>query len=208
VNGTWICQEARMMKSAEEVAFLDKSIELIERSVDAMYRTARPGVRESEVYAWMLWDQVASGGDMPTLLSWLSGPWGRASQRLLRATTRVLEKDDMIFNEIESRYGGYCAQQVQPMCVGQAPREVLEMFDWQGEAFEAVREIEAWHDLRRAAGGREDRRQEIRHLRIESDAPRPRARRGLATADGPLLTGSREDAAAGAADVHHEANSA
>jgi len=141
VNGTWICQEARMMKSAEEVVFLDKSIELIERSVDAMYRTARPGVRESEVYAWMLWEQVANGGDMPTLLSWLSGPWGRVSQRLLQATTRLLEKDDMIFNEIESRYGGYCAQQVQPMCVGQAPKDVIEMFNWQGEAFEAVREI-------------------------------------------------------------------
>jgi len=141
VNGTWICQDSRMRKSAEEVAFLDKSIELIERSVDAMYRTARPGVRESEVYAWMLWEQVANGGDMPTLLSWLSGPWGGVSQRLLQATPRLLQKDDMIFNEIESRYGGYCAQQVQPMCVGQAPQDVLDMFEWQGEAFEAVRGI-------------------------------------------------------------------
>src|SRR5438309_100536 len=121
VNGTWICQDSRMRKSAEEVAFLDKSIELIERSVDAMYRTARPGVRESEVYAWMLWEQVANGGDMPTLLSWLSGPWGHVSQRLLQATMRVLEKNDMIFNEIEARYGGYCAQQVQPMCRGKIP---------------------------------------------------------------------------------------
>ena len=141
VNGTWICQDSRMRKSAEEVTFLDRSIELIERSVDAMYRTARPGVRESEVYAWMLWEQVANGGDMPTLLSWLSGPWGGVSQRLLQATPRLLRKNDMIFNEIEARYGGYCAQQVQPMCVGQAPEDVLEMFDWQGEAFEAVREI-------------------------------------------------------------------
>jgi len=141
VNGTWICQEPRMRKSAEEVAFLDKSIELIERSVDAMYRTARPGVRECEVYAWMLFEQVANGGDMPTLLSWLSGPWGRVSQRVLQATQRVLQPNDMIFNEIEARYGGYCAQQVQPMCVGHAPAIVKEMFEWQREAFEAVREI-------------------------------------------------------------------
>src|SRR5437764_7820158 len=56
VNGTWLCQEPRMRKSAEEVAFLDKSLELIERSVDAMYRTARPGVREREVDAWMLFE--------------------------------------------------------------------------------------------------------------------------------------------------------
>ncbi|HZT08486.1 MAG TPA: M24 family metallopeptidase [Chloroflexota bacterium] len=141
VNGTWICQEPRMVKSAEEIRFLEKSVELIERSVDAMYRTARPGVRESEVYAWMIWEQIANGGDMPTLLSWLSGPWGRVSQRLLQATTRLLQKDDMIFNEIEARYGGYCAQQVQPMCVGRIPPEVEEQFKWQGEAFEAVREI-------------------------------------------------------------------
>jgi Xaa-Pro aminopeptidase len=141
VNGTWICQEPRMRKSAEEVEFLDKSIELIEKSVDAMYRTARPGVRESEVYAWMLWEQVANGGDMPTMISWLSGPWGRMSQRVLQATTRVLQPNDMIINEIESRYAGYCAQQVQPMCIGRIPKDVEEMFEWQGEAFEAVREI-------------------------------------------------------------------
>ncbi|MBM2811819.1 MAG: hypothetical protein HW416_2578 [Chloroflexi bacterium] len=140
VNGTWLCQEPRMRKSAEEVVFLDRSIELIEKSVDAMYRTARPGVRECEVYAWMLWEQVANGGDMPTLLSWLSGPWGGMSQRLLQASPRVLQKNDFIFNEIESRHGGYCAQQVQPMCLGRIPPEVEEMFKWQGEAFEAVRE--------------------------------------------------------------------
>jgi len=141
VNGTWICQIPRMRKSAEEVEFLDKSIELIERSVDAMYRTARPGVKECEVYAWMLWEQVAHGGDMPTMISWLSGPWGRVSQRVLQATQRVLQRDDMIFNEIESRYGGYCAQQVQPMCLGRIPQDVADMFEWQGEAFENVRQI-------------------------------------------------------------------
>jgi len=112
-----------MVKSPEEVVLLERSSDLIECSVDAMYRTARPGVRESEVYAWMLWEQVANGGDMPTLLSWLSGPWGRMSQRLLQATTRVLQNDDMNFNEIESRYGGYCAQQVQPMCLGRIPAQ-------------------------------------------------------------------------------------
>src|SRR3954447_18278251 len=86
VNGTWICQLPRMKKSVEEVGFLDKSVELIERSVDAMYRTARPGVKECEVYAWMIFEQIAGGGDMPTLLAWLSGPWGRLSQRVLQAT--------------------------------------------------------------------------------------------------------------------------
>jgi Xaa-Pro aminopeptidase len=89
----------------------------------------------------MLWEQVAHGGDMPTMISWLSGPWGRVSQRVLQATQRVLQKDDMIFNEIESRYGGYCAQQVQPMCLGRIPQDVAEMFEWQGEAFENVRQI-------------------------------------------------------------------
>ncbi|MEA2640459.1 MAG: Xaa-Pro dipeptidase [Chloroflexota bacterium] len=141
VNGTWLCQEPRMRKSAEEVAFLDKSLELIERSVDAMYRTARPGVQENVVYAAMIYEQIAGGGDMPTMLSWLSGPWGHVSQRVLQATQRVLQKNDMIINEIESRYGGYCAQQVQPMCVGKAPDDVHEMFKWQHEAFEAVRAI-------------------------------------------------------------------
>jgi Xaa-Pro aminopeptidase len=138
VTGTDLCRYPRYVKSAEEIAALQKSVDLIERAVAAMQATARPGVKESVVYANMIQAMIADGGEIPTMLSWLSGPWGQLSRRLTIATERVLEPGDAIQNEIEARYVGYCAQQAQPLFIGPVPPDVEEMFRWQVEAFEAA----------------------------------------------------------------------
>jgi Xaa-Pro aminopeptidase len=138
VNGTDLCRYPRYVKSAEEIAMLQRSVDLIEQAVEAMRATARPGVKESVVYANMLRAMIADGGEVPTMLSWLSGPWGQLSRRLTIATERVMAKGDAIKNEIEARYAGYCAQQAQPLFLGPVPADVQDMFEWQREAFEAA----------------------------------------------------------------------
>lgn len=140
VNGTDICRYPRYIKSQEEIAVLQKSLDLIEKAVEAMRATARPGVKESVVYANMIQTMLADGGEIPTMLTWLSGPWGHLSRRLTLATERVMEKGDAILNEIEARYAGYCAQQDQPLFLGPIPQDVQDMFNWQIEAVEAAME--------------------------------------------------------------------
>jgi Xaa-Pro aminopeptidase len=141
VDGTDLCRYPRYVKSAEEIAALRKSVELIEKAVAAMRATARPGVKESVVYASMIQAMVADGGELPTMLSWLSGPWGHLSRRLTIATERVMAAGDAIQNEIEARYAGYCGQQAQPLFLGPVPAEVADMFQWQVEAFERALEV-------------------------------------------------------------------
>jgi len=138
VSGTDLCRYRRYVKSAEEIAALRKSHALIDRAIEAMRATARPGVKESVVYASMIQAMIADGGEIPTMLSWLSGPWGHLSRRLTIATERVLEKGDAIVDEVEARYAGYCAQQDQPLFLGPVPRDAQELFAWQTEAYNAA----------------------------------------------------------------------
>jgi Xaa-Pro aminopeptidase len=105
-----------------------------------MRATARPGVKESVVYANMIQAMIADGGEIPTMLTWLSGPWGHLSRRLTIATERVMQRGDAILNEIEARYAGYCGQQDQPLFLGPVPQDVQDMFKWQIEAVEAAME--------------------------------------------------------------------
>lgn len=141
VNGTDVCRYPRYMKSQEEIDILQKSVDIIEGAVEAMRATARPGVKESIVYASMIQAMIADGGEIPTMLSWLSGPWGNVSRRLTIATQRVMEKGDVILNEIEARYAGYCAQQDQPLFLGPLPPQVPDMFRYQMDAVEAAMEV-------------------------------------------------------------------
>jgi Xaa-Pro dipeptidase len=141
VNGTDLCRHPRYIKSDEEIAMLQRSLELIEQAVDAMRNSAKPGVKESVVYANMIAAMIAGGGEIPTMLSWLSGPWGQLSRRLTIATERVMQPGDAIQNEIEARYAGYCAQQDQPLFLGPIPTEVQDMFKWQLEAVDAAMEV-------------------------------------------------------------------
>jgi len=62
----------RAIKSPEEMTFLEKAAELGDLMLRACSETARPGVRECEVYAKMREAMLANGGEEPTLFLWAS----------------------------------------------------------------------------------------------------------------------------------------
>src|SRR2546428_2350519 len=123
VSATDLTGEARMAKSAEEVAFLQKSTAIAEAGLDALIETARPGVRESACFGSMIQAEIAAGSAIPFKLSWESGPAGHLFGRLTQATQRVLRDGDLIINEIEGSYGGYMAQIDTTVYIGHTPAE-------------------------------------------------------------------------------------
>ena len=54
VDATDLMEQAKYVKSVEEIDALTKAVVLVEKSIDAMAETARPGVPECEVYAAMI----------------------------------------------------------------------------------------------------------------------------------------------------------
>lgn len=137
-DATSIVQEARSVKSAEEIALMRRSAWIGERMVDAMYAAATPGANERHVYAEMTKALLEHGGDLPTLFIFGTGP--RISHGQFVPSNRVMKSGDLIVNEIEAKYAGYGAQLVQPAVLGSAEREYANLVGAAGECFAAVAE--------------------------------------------------------------------
>jgi len=136
VSATDVTGEARMTKSAEEVAFLERSTATAEAGLDALLETARPGIRESACYGAIVNAVIAGGSSLPFKLSWETGPVGHIFGRLTQATQRVLRDGDLIINEIEGNYGGYMAQLDSSVYVGHVPADCQDAFKVATDSFE------------------------------------------------------------------------
>jgi Xaa-Pro aminopeptidase len=126
-SATELLQEARSIKGEEEVAFVERAAEILDRVVETVLQRARPGVMENEVVAHVWHTMIAHGGDYPCMTHWGAGagvPW---ANRI--APQRKLQPGDMINTELEAKYGGYIAQTVQAACLGKIPRELGQSFE-------------------------------------------------------------------------------
>jgi Xaa-Pro aminopeptidase len=126
-NATELLQDARSIKGAEEVAWIEHAAEILDKVVDAIVAKARPGVMENEMVATIWQTMIANGADYPSMTHWGAGtgvPW---ACRI--APHRALQAGDMINTELEAKYGGYIAQTVQAACLGKIPSELKRAFD-------------------------------------------------------------------------------
>ncbi|HLN85581.1 MAG TPA: M24 family metallopeptidase, partial [Candidatus Limnocylindrales bacterium] len=127
-NATPVMQEVRAVKSAEEVAFIEKAAEIIGHAIDALIVHSKPGVGEHELIAEMLREVVRRGGEPITMMLFGAGgpeiPW---AQRVF--TTRKLKRGDLINTEVEGKYAGYIAQALQPISLGPKPKELERIFN-------------------------------------------------------------------------------
>jgi Xaa-Pro aminopeptidase len=133
VNANGLMEEARFVKSSEEIEFLRAGVVLVERAIAVMVDECRPGVPENVVYAHMIASIVEGGGELPSMLLWSAG-WPQPTSNSYLPTRRPLRRGDIILPEVEARWGGYVAQNTQPSFIGRAPAEYHEMFALQQEA--------------------------------------------------------------------------
>jgi Xaa-Pro aminopeptidase len=104
----------RMVKSEEEIAFLARSVELVERAIDRIREVARPGATDHVVWAAMIGEICRGGSELPAHALWGSGV---RPIPLSRATHGTLHRGHLIVNEIDAAYGGYHALAVQPFAI-------------------------------------------------------------------------------------------
>jgi Xaa-Pro aminopeptidase len=139
VDVTRILEEARYEKSEEEIAALQKSVDIIEKGVDAKVAAAKPGVLDWEVWAAVQAALYMNGSEMPVHCNWLSGP--NIKHTYTRPTFRRLERGDLIVNEIEASWIGYRAQQDQPVFVQEVHPVHKELIKVHREIYHRLLEI-------------------------------------------------------------------
>lgn len=139
-NATPVLEEARFVKSDEELACLERATLLAEGALEVLEREAAPGVPERQVYARMLEYLVEQGSDLPTMILWSAG-WPQPSSNHYQPTGRPLQRGDVIHTELEARWAGYVGQRTQPAFVGPAEAEYRTMFALQQEALARCYEL-------------------------------------------------------------------
>jgi Xaa-Pro dipeptidase len=139
VDATSILTETRYVKSDEEVGVLTKSIEIVEKGVEAKIAAAKPGATDWQVWAAAMAAMLHNGSELPVHCNWVSGK--NPVRTLTRPSMRTLERGDMIINELEASWIGYRAQAVQPVFVGAIDPVHQELFKVQKEVFDEVLQL-------------------------------------------------------------------
>lgn len=128
INADWLVEQARMIKSDEEIAVLRRAGALAREIANALYESAKVGAHEYEVYAAMLNASLSRGGEEE--MNWMSSgavppPHGKRPP----SSPRVLEKGDLIVSEYHSRYKGYLAGAEISVSLGKPRKEYQEIHE-------------------------------------------------------------------------------
>jgi len=136
VDATDLLAELRYVKSEEEVAFLARSRDIIELGTEAEIAHAKPGVSDWTCWAEAMSAMLRAGSEMTVHFNWVSGPI--TTRTLTRPSHRILQRGDLILNELEASWGGYRAQSDVPVAVGQPDPTYIELMKVQKEL---------WYDM-------------------------------------------------------------
>jgi len=138
-----VMQEARRIKSAEEIVWFEKGAEFTDRTIDAIKAHLRAGIPEYELSAHIHQSFLGDAGglmfhflgatpmDAPELIF----PWQYPS-------TRVMRRGDVLLTEISVGYWGYAGQIQRAFTVDAEPtKEFRQLYDTAAEAYERIFEV-------------------------------------------------------------------
>ena len=76
VEGQSLMEEARKIKSAEEIELIRWTIRVCEEGIKRMHDKLRPGMTENELWAWLHYENIRHGGEWIETRLLASGPRG------------------------------------------------------------------------------------------------------------------------------------
>lgn len=119
----------RLLKSAEEIQFLERSAELGDIGLRAMQERVKPGMTEGEVFGIVHEAVLKAGGEMGMIqLGSCSMLDPDVNDQRPRPVDRVIGARDIINNELGIFYNGYEAQCGRPVLTGEPTAEYQAMF--------------------------------------------------------------------------------
>jgi Xaa-Pro dipeptidase len=121
-------EKIRAVKSKEELDALRRAATLGDLMLATCKETARPGVKDCEVYANMMQTMLANGGEEPTLFLWACDP--RPYPHPFRLPTmRPMECGDVIICEMHPKIGGYFTHVERTFSLGDPDKKQLEIYE-------------------------------------------------------------------------------
>jgi Xaa-Pro aminopeptidase len=142
-NANDVMQAARLIKSAEEIAWFEKGAAFTDRAIDAILQNLRPGIPEYQLSAHIQASFLEDGG---ALMFHFLGATPMADPETIfpwqYPSTRVVERGDVLMTEISAGYWGYCGQIQRAFTVGAPPTpEYQRLYGLAAEAYQRVFEV-------------------------------------------------------------------
>jgi Xaa-Pro dipeptidase len=138
-----VMQAARLIKSAEEIAWFEKGGDFTDRAIAAIGANLHAGMREDELSFHIHNAILKDGGSLmfhflgctPMDAPEFIFPWQYPS-------TRIVQRGDILMTEISAGYWGYCGQIQRPFAVGTPPTpEFQRLYDLAAECYHRVFEV-------------------------------------------------------------------
>ena len=121
-------EKIRAIKSQEELDALRRAARLGDLMLSTCRETARPGVKDCDVYANMMQSMLANGGEEPTLFLWACDPLPYPHPFRV-PTMRPMQKGDVIICEMHPKMGGYFTHVERTFSLGAPDRKQLDIYD-------------------------------------------------------------------------------
>lgn len=127
----------QLIKSEEEIELLQKAGQIARCVYDALISSARPGIKECELYAEMLRALVANGGEPNSMLLMDAGNPAFAHPKHPPVSTRKLEHGDMIVVEYHVKYAGMVTHTERTVCIGEPDDYIKDIYKVCKKAYRA-----------------------------------------------------------------------
>jgi Xaa-Pro aminopeptidase len=135
-NATDLIENIRLIKSEEELGCIEKASTIGDLAAEEMYRKAKIGASEEELFADMIRTMLVNGSEYPIMFLWSAGKYNRA-KRLTYNKKRKLRRGDVILTEYSPRYRGYYSHLQRPICIGKPDRLTRDLYEASVESFYA-----------------------------------------------------------------------
>jgi Xaa-Pro aminopeptidase len=119
-------QNARMIKTDDEINLLNTSAMMVDAAYDLLYEYLRPGVRENDLVALVTKRLIELGSDQVEAVNAISGE--RCSPHPHIYSDRVIRPGDQAFFDIIQAFHGYRTCYYRTFCVGTATRAQREAY--------------------------------------------------------------------------------
>lgn len=138
VDASYLVSELRLIKSAEEIAYIEKAAKLADDALDAALQLTGPGADEAAILAAMQGAVFAGGGDYPAN-EFIIGSGQDALLCRYKAGRRTLDVNDQLTLEWAGAFAHYHAAMMRTVVIGEPTARHLELFD---ACYDAIQEIE------------------------------------------------------------------
>jgi Xaa-Pro aminopeptidase len=126
VDGQLLMQEARKIKTQDEITLTTTAVMMVDAAYDELYKAMRPGMRENEcvgLVAKVLYDL---GSEHVEGVNAISGE--RCNPHPHVYTDRVLRPGDPAYFDILHSYNGYRTCYYRTFCIGSASRAMVDAY--------------------------------------------------------------------------------